>query len=43
MSWSYATDIDGATVQDDGKLTLTGGFGTVGIFISEGGLESVNA
>ena len=43
MSWSYAQDIDNATVQDDGKLTLTGGFGTVGIFISEGGLESVNA
>jgi hypothetical protein len=43
MSWSYAQDIDDATVQDDGKLTLTGGFGTVGIFVSEGGLESVNA
>ena len=23
MTWSYATDIDGDTTQDDGKLTLT--------------------
>jgi hypothetical protein len=36
MTWSYAQDIDGATQQDDGKLTLTTGFGTVGVFISEG-------
>ena len=43
MSWNYATDIDGATVQDDGKLTLTTDIGTLGVFISEGGLESVNA
>lgn len=42
MSWSYAQDIDGATQQDDGKLTLTTGYGTVGIFISEGGLETIN-
>ena len=42
MTWSYAQDIDGATVQDDGKLTLTGGFGTVGVFISEGGLDTDN-
>ena len=28
MSWNYATDIDGATVQDDGKLTLTTDYGT---------------
>ena len=42
MTWSYAQDIDGATVQDDAKLTLTGGFGTVGIFISEGGLDVDN-
>jgi hypothetical protein len=42
MSWSYATDIDGATVQDDGKLTLTTDIGTFGIFISEGGLETIN-
>ena len=25
MTWSYAQDIDGATAQDDGKLTLTTG------------------
>ena len=42
MTWSYAQDIDGATVQDDAKLTLTGGFGTVGVFISEGGLDTDN-
>jgi hypothetical protein len=42
-SWNYAQDIDGATVQDDGKLTMTmGGMGTLGVFISEGGLESIN-
>ena len=42
-SWNYAQDIDGATVQDDGKLTMTmGGMGTIGVFISEGGLESIN-
>jgi hypothetical protein len=43
MTWSYAQDIDGATVQDDAKLTLTGGFGTVGVFISEGGLDTDNS
>ena len=42
MSWSYAQDIDNATVQDDGKLTLSTDLGTVGVFISEGGLETVN-
>ena len=42
MSWSYAQDIDNATVQDDGKLTLTTDFGTFGVFISEGGLETIN-
>jgi hypothetical protein len=42
-SWSYAQDIDGATVQDDGKLTVTmGSLGTAGIFISEGGLDTDN-
>jgi hypothetical protein len=41
-TWAYAQDIDGSTVQDDGKLTVTTGFGTLGIFISEGGLEAVN-
>ena len=42
MTWSYAQDIDGATAQDDGKLTLTTGFGTLGVFISEGGLDTDN-
>ena len=43
-TWSYAQDIDNATVQDDGKLTLTmGGMGTVGVFISEGGLDTDNS
>ena len=42
-TWNYATDIDGATVQDDGKLTLTTGLGTLGVFISEGGLDVDNA
>ena len=42
MSWSYVQDIDGATVQDDGKLTLTTDMGTLGVFISEGGLETIN-
>ena len=42
MTWSYAQDIDGATVQDDAKLTLTGGIGTVGVFIHEGGLDTDN-
>jgi hypothetical protein len=42
MTWSYAQDVDNATVQDDGKLTLTTDLGTVGVFISEGGLETIN-
>ena len=42
-SWNYAQDIDNATVQDDGKLTMTmGSLGTVGVFISEGGLDTDN-
>jgi len=42
-SWNYAQDIDGATVQDDGKLTITmGSLGTAGVFISEGGLDTDN-
>jgi hypothetical protein len=42
-SWSYAQDIDGATAQDDGKLTVTmGSLGTAGVFISEGGLDVDN-
>ena len=40
MTWAYAQDIDGATAQDDGKLTLTTSYGTFGVFISEGGLDT---
>jgi hypothetical protein len=41
IAWVYAQDIDGATVQDDAKLTLTmPTYGTFGIFVSEGGLSS---
>ena len=41
ISWAYAQDIDGSTVQDDAKLTLSmPTFGTVGIMVSEGGLSS---
>ena len=42
FTWSYAQDIDGATVQDDAKLTLTTPMGTLGVFISEGGLDTDN-
>jgi hypothetical protein len=41
ITWGYAQDIDGATVQDDAKVTLTSdAFGTLGIFVSEGGISS---
>ena len=40
MTWSYAQDIDGATVQDDAKMTLTTDYGTIGIFVSEGSLST---
>jgi len=39
-TWSYAQDIDGATVQDDAKLTMTTPYGTVGAFVSEGSLSA---
>jgi hypothetical protein len=39
-TWAYAQDIDGATVQDDAKMTMTTPYGTVGIFVSEGGISS---
>ena len=42
MTWSYAQDIDGTTTQDDAKLTLTTDYGTLGVFISEGGLDVDN-
>lgn len=41
IAWKYAQDIDGATVQDDASLTLTfPSLGTIGIFVSEGGISS---
>jgi hypothetical protein len=40
MTWSYAQDIDGATVQDDAKMTLTTDYGTIGVFVSEGSLST---
>ena len=42
-AWAYALDFDGGTLLDDAKLTLTTSMGTLGVFISEGGLETVNA
>jgi hypothetical protein len=39
-TWAYAQDIDGATVQDDAKMTVTTPYGTVGVFVSEGGISS---
>jgi len=42
-TWVYKVDIDGTTVQDDSKLTLTTPYGTAGVFISEGGLDADNA
>jgi len=41
-AWSYALDFDGGTLLDDAKLTLSTSVGTLGVFISEGGLETVN-
>jgi hypothetical protein len=41
ITWTYAQDIDGATVQDDASMTLTfPTLGTIGIFVSEGGISS---
>ena len=42
MTWKYKQDIDGQTQQDDGQLTLTTDYGTLGVFISEGGLDTDN-
>ena len=39
-TWAYAQDIDGATVQDDAKMTLTTPYGTVGAFVSEGSIST---
>ncbi len=43
MSWNYKQDIDGTTTQDDAQLTLTTDYGTLGVFISEGGLDTDNS
>ena len=40
MTWSYAQDIDGATVQDDANITLGTDYGTVKICITECGLST---
>ena len=42
MTWSYQTQLDGgasSAFTDDSQLTISGGFGTVGFFASEGGLS----
>ena len=40
MTWSYAQDIDNATVQDDANITLGTDYGTVKICVSECGLST---
>ncbi len=40
MTWSYAQDIDGATVQDDASLAFGTDYGTVKICVSECGLST---
>jgi hypothetical protein len=41
MTWNYVTELDGtSTITDDVQLTISGGFGTVGFFSSEGGLST---
>ena len=40
MTWSYAQDIDGATVQDDASLAFGTDFGTFKICVSECGLST---
>ena len=42
MTWAYSMELDpsgSATPQDDTQMTLTTSYGTVGVFISEGGLD----
>jgi hypothetical protein len=40
-TWKYQTELDGtSTITDDVQLTLSGDFGTVGFFASEGGLSA---
>jgi hypothetical protein len=40
MTWSYAQDIDGATVQDDASIALGTDYGTVKLCVSECGLST---
>jgi hypothetical protein len=40
MTWSYAQDIDGATVQDDANISLGTDYGTIKICVSECGLST---
>ena len=40
MTWSYAQDIDGATVQDDASLAFGSDYGTVKVCISECGMST---
>ena len=42
-TWNYAQDIDGSTVQDDAKLTLTTPYGTVAVMSKVGGLDVEDA
>ena len=40
MTWSYAQDIDGATVQDDANIAFGTDYGSVKICVSECGLST---
>ena len=40
MTWSYAQDIDGATVQDDASITFGTDYGTIKVCVSECGLST---
>ena len=40
MTWSYAQDIDNATVQDDAKIAIGTDYGTISICVSECGLST---
>ncbi len=40
MTWSYAQDIDGATVQDDASLAFGTDYGTIKVCVSECGLST---
>ncbi len=40
MTWSYAQDIDGATVQDDANITFGTDFGTIKVCVSECGMST---